>query len=56
MLGVMNCGSPRLRLNALAREIFWLCLERRITIMIKWVPREENSVADELTKLIILDD
>ena len=56
LFGVVNRGSPRLRLNELARELSWLCLERRITIMIEWIPREENSMADELSRLIIPDD
>ncbi len=56
LLGVVNRGIPRLRLNELARELFWFCLKRRITIMIEWVPRMENSLADELYKLIIYDD
>ena len=56
LLRVVNRGSPRLRLNDLAREIFWFYLERRLTIMIEWVPREESSLSDELSKLIILDD
>ena len=56
MLRVVNRGRPRLRLNELARELFWFCLVRRITIMIEWVPREENSLADELSKLIIPDN
>ncbi len=56
LLGVVTGGSQRRRLNGLARELFWFCLERRMTIMIEWVPREENSMADELSKLIIHDD
>ena len=56
MMGVVNRGSPRLILNELARELFWFCLERRIVILKKWVPREENSLADELSKLIIPND
>ncbi len=55
LLGVVNRGSPRFKLNELARELFWFCIERRITIMIEWVPREENSLADESSKLIIPD-
>ena len=39
LLGVVNRGSPRLKLNELARELFRFCLEHRITIMIEWVPR-----------------
>ena len=56
VLEVANHGSLRLGLNELAFELFWFCLERRITIMIEWSPREENSLADELSKLIIPDD
>ncbi len=56
LLGVVNRGSPRLRLNELGRELFWFCLEHRITTMIEWAPREENSPVDEVSKLIISDD
>jgi hypothetical protein len=28
LLGVVDRGSPRLRLNELERELFWFCLER----------------------------
>ncbi len=56
LLGVVSIGSPRLGLNELARDLFWFCLERRIVTIVEWVPRKENSLADELSKLIILDD
>jgi hypothetical protein len=56
LLGIVNRGSPRLKLNALARELFWFGLEHRITLSVEWVPREENTLADELSKLLIPDD
>ena len=56
LLGVVNHGSPRLRLNDLARELFWFVLERRIVMTVEWVPRELNTLADDLSKLIIPDD
>jgi hypothetical protein len=56
LLGVVNRGSPRLKLNELARELFWFGLEHSITLNVEWVPREENALADELSKLIIPDD
>ena len=56
LLGIVNRGSPRLKLNALARELFWLGLEHRITLTVKWVPREQNTLADELSKLLIPED
>ena len=31
-------------------------LEHRITLSVEWVPREENTLADELSKLLIPDD
>ncbi len=55
-MGVVKRGSPRLILNELARELVWFCLERRIAILVEWVPREENYLVDGLSKLIIPDD
>ncbi len=55
LLGIVNRGSPK-RLNTLARELFWFGLEHHITLLVEWVPREENTLADELSKLLILDD
>ena len=51
LLGICNRGSPRLKLNALARELFWLELEHRITLAVEWVPREKKTLADEFFKL-----
>ena len=52
-LGIVNRGSPRLNINELARELFRLCVERDITLEVEWVSREENALADELSKLLI---
>ena len=37
---------------------FWQCarLARKFEADLEWVPQEENSLADELSKLIIPDD
>ncbi len=56
LLGIVNRGSPRLNINELARDLFWLCGERDITIEVEWVPREEIALADELSKLLIPND
>ncbi len=56
LLGPVNRGSPRLRPNELARELSWFCLKRRIRITMEWVPRNEKSLADKLSKLDILDN
>jgi hypothetical protein len=56
LLGIVNRGSPRLKIIALARELFWLGLEQRITLTVEWDPREQNTLADELSKLLIPED
>ena len=56
LLGIINRGSGRLALNHLARDLFWFCLRHRITLSVEWVPREENALADEISKLLIPDD
>ena len=56
LLGIVNRGSPRLKLNELARELFWFGEEHNVTLSVEWVPREQNTLADELSKLIIPDD
>ncbi len=56
LLGVVNRGSSRLKLSALARELFWFGLEAKITLTVEWVPREENTLVDELSKMLIPDD
>ena len=48
--------SPRLKLNELARELFWFGLEHNISLNVEWVPREEKALADEMSKLINPDD
>ncbi len=52
----MNRGIAKLHINVLARELFWLCVERDITLSVEWVPRELNSLADELSKFLIPSD
>ncbi len=55
LIGIINRGSPRLKLNELAREFFWLGEDHNVTLSVEWVPREESSLADELSKLVIPD-
>ncbi len=56
LTGVVIHGSPRMRLNDLEWELFWFVLERRIVMSVEWVPREQNTLADDLSKRIIPDD
>jgi hypothetical protein len=49
LLGIVNRGSPRLALNALARELFWFCFSQKIVLSVEWVPRESNTLADDFS-------
>ncbi len=56
LLGIVNRGSPRVNINEFARDVLWLCVERDNTIKVEWVPRKENPLVDELSKLLIPND
>ena len=56
LLRIVNRGSPKLIINDLAREFFWLCMRPRITPVVEWVPREENAFVDEISKMLIFED
>jgi hypothetical protein len=56
-LGIVNRGSPRLALNVLARKLFWFFLfTQKIVLSVEWVPREIKTLADDISKWLILDD
>ena len=55
LLGIVNRGSPRLAFNTLARDFFGLCRSHKITILVKWIPREVNAFADGISKWLIPD-
>ena len=56
LLGVFSRGNPRLMLHELARGLFRFCLEHRLAIKVEWAPREENSLANDLSNLVIPED
>jgi hypothetical protein len=55
MLKISSASSIE-AINKLARDLFWFGLVYRITLSVKWVPREENAFAEKLSKLLIPDD
>ena len=48
--------APRLKVNKLARELFWFGEEHNVTLSVGWVPRGQNSLAIEISKLVIPHD
>ena len=55
-MGIVNRGSPRLKLNAIAYELFLFGLKHHITLVVEWAPREENTLADDLSKMLMPND
>lgn len=49
-VAIIDHGSSKPSLNALAVEIYHFCLMHCIILTVKWVPREQNSAADSVSK------
>ena len=47
---IWHTGSRLSHLNDIAKRIFWLCQRRGIRLAIEWIPREENQLADYMSK------
>ena len=56
VVSIVNKGSKVPELNSIALEIFQKCMLNGITIDVNWIPRDFNSVADEISKIIDYDD
>ena len=37
-------------LQYFAKEVFHFCFENRIALKVEWIPREQNSLADEISR------
>lgn len=53
---ILECGSMKMDLHEISISIFETCLRNGITIEAQWVPREENTKADYLSKIIDYED
>jgi hypothetical protein len=49
-------GSMVMELNILAMEALQICAQHKISLSLDWVPRGENTVADDLSKVIDVED
>ena len=56
VVSIVNKGSDVPDLNSIALEIFQKCMLNGITIDVNWIPRDFNSVAGEISKIIDYND
>ena len=53
---IINVGSTKDHLQALALDMFRMCLTHDIQLISKWVPREENQLAETISKYYDTDN
>ena len=53
---IISSGSMKKPLQDLAFKIFSTCLQNNISLDIQWIPRDQNSKADYLSKIIDYED
>ena len=53
---IIEVGSPKPHLQTIAISIFETCLKNDIKLSPTWIPREQNYVADSISKLKDTDD
>ena len=56
MTRIIDRGSTKPDLQTLAEEIVNLCNNLRVSVIPVWVPRDNNQLADYLSKLTDFDD
>lgn len=53
---IIKAGSTKTELQSISISIFQLCLQKNIDLKIEWVPRSNNQIADNISKLHDTDD
>ena len=53
---IIKCGSPKPDLQDISMSIFSICRQHDIILFPLWIPRAENTLADELSKIQDFDD
>ena len=53
---ITSKGSKKPHLQQIAVQIFNVCKQNNVNLNINWIPREENIIADEISKFIDYDD
>lgn len=53
---IIEAGSRKLDLQQIAIDIYDLCLKYNLILHATWVPREENQLADAISKISDTDN
>ncbi|XP_072039886.1 uncharacterized protein [Amphiura filiformis] len=55
-VSIYQSGSMNLKLHVLSLAIHNFCRDRAVTLDVQWIPREENQLADEISRFVDWDD
>ena len=50
-MNIVAKGSMRPACHQFATEIFWFCRKEAVNLCLQWVPRDQNKVADAISRL-----
>ena len=53
---ILSVGSTKISLHNLAVDIFYHCIRYNIKLIPRWIPREQNTIADYYSKMTDSDD
>ena len=53
---ILTVGSGKGCLQDVALQIFALCMSHAIHIEPEWIPREQNEIADYISRIVDCDD
>ena len=53
---IIDKGSRIFELQILSVNVFEFCLNNKINLEVKWIPRDQNTVADGISKVCDFDD
>ena len=56
VVSILKKGSMNMELHDLARTVRSFCVRNNIILSARWLPREQNELADELSRKVDFDD
>ena len=53
---IIEKGSMKIYLQDIALKIFQLCFQNNVSLVTEWIPRTENEIADQISRIVDFDD
>ena len=53
---ILKSGSNKDRLQLIAEDVFHTCKENNVSLKVRWIPRESNTIADHISRDFDYDD